>query len=340
VALEPGGLSRALLGAPDSAGAAGASLRNVVNAVAGQLLPVELTWDGGLASSFDRQLARPGLAYQLGLGGTDAFRTIQDDTAASTIRRAGFQARSGLRLSADAAIEVAYSHRDNTLAGANAVQSAQLDRTWPDVELRWQNITIPHAIQPFLTSASAVAGYTLDRQSTTIGIGGQQVEQSLRQSTVPLQLRMRFGNGLSITYNSTLTSGDGSDPTGGTLQSAVSHSLSVGGRFVAPEALRDRFPQPIGLSVRYDYEAERQCRLPSVYQGIEDCTPYVDSLNRRLDVTLDSWVSQLDVGIQLSYNDRRSFVGTRAGNSQFQLSVFGQFDFSAGTFAGGRPGGR
>ncbi|MEJ2217308.1 MAG: hypothetical protein P8099_11920 [Gemmatimonadota bacterium] len=331
--LEPGGFSHALLGG-DSAGG---GLRNTINAATGRLLAVELTWTDGLASSFDRQLARPGLAFQLGLGNIDAFRIIQDDSAASTIQRAGFQARSGLRLTGDASLEVAYRRRKNTLTDARAGRSDQSQRTWPDLELRWQNITWP-ALQPFLTSASLVAGYTLDRQATIIGIGAGQVEQSMRQSTVPLQVRLRFGNGLSITYNSTRTSGDGSDPTGGTLQSAMTHSLSVGGRFIAPEALRDRFPQPIGVSLRYDYEAERQCRLPVVYQGIEDCTPFVDVLNRRLDVTIDSYLSQLDVGLQISFNDRRSFVGTRAGNSQFQLSLFGQFDFSAGTFgAGNRP---
>ncbi|MEJ2186958.1 MAG: hypothetical protein P8Z36_13590, partial [Gemmatimonadota bacterium] len=133
--LEPGGFSRALLGG-DSAGG---GLRHTLNAATGRLLPVELTWEDGLASSFDRQIARPGLAYQFGLGSIDAFRTIQGDSAATTLQRAGFRTRSGLRLSADASLEVGYSRRNNTLTDARSGRSRQSQRTWPDIELQWQD---------------------------------------------------------------------------------------------------------------------------------------------------------------------------------------------------------
>jgi hypothetical protein len=40
------------------------------------------------------------------------------------------------------------------------------------------------------------------------------------------------------------------------------------------------------------------------------------------------------VGLQASYVDRRSFIGTQIGSSQFQLGLFGQFNLQAGTFGG------
>ncbi|NIQ56302.1 MAG: hypothetical protein GWN71_23890, partial [Gammaproteobacteria bacterium] len=95
-----------------------------------------------------------------------------------------------------------------------------------------------------------------------------------RELTVPIQIRVTLGGGVDFSYTSTITSGDGTDPTGGTEQEAASHAVAFGGRFLAPPALQDRFPRPIGVSVRYDYQAEQQCRLPAVFRGEDECTPY------------------------------------------------------------------
>ena len=55
---------------------------------------------------------------------------------------------------------------------------------------------------------------------------------------------------------------------------------------------------------------------------------------RRINVSLDTELSQVTVGFQMSYNSRRSNVGTLNGSSQFQLGIFGQFNLDAGTFQG------
>jgi len=336
VVLEPGGFGRALLGVPgeDDRGP-GPALVRAMNAGLGQLLPFDVTWSDGLSSRFERETVRPGTAYQLGLGGPDAFRVIGADTAYSHAVRDGFRARSGLRLPGAAQVEVAYDDGTTTLAYARGGVSGQAEKSWPDVRFTWMNVPVPGRVQD-LVSASVSAGFTRTRRVTSIGAGATPVERSTLEHTVPLQLRLGLGTGVSASYSGSLTVGEGSDPTGGTEREASSHALGIGGRFLAPAALRDRFPEPIGISLRYDYRAEQQCRVPPVDQGLDACTPYVDFLSRRMDITVDSYMSQLNVGLQISYTDRRSFVGTRAGNSQFQLALFGQFDFAAGTRGGGR----
>ncbi len=336
--LEPGALSRAVLGTPDEV----VNLRwtdaivRVINGAAGRLLPAEFTWDDGISSRFERELASPDLGYQLGLGGQGAFRRIDGDTAAAVILRDGFRARTGLRLPGQARLEVGYGETRTTLDDLRAGERAERERRWPEIRLDWQDVPVPETWS-FLESATVTSGLTRTRRLIFIDAAGAPVERVARELTLPIRIRLMLGGGLNFTYGATVTTGDGTDPTGGSERDAATHSLAFGGRFLAPPALQDRFPRPIGVSVRYDYQADQQCRLPAVFRGEDECTPYVDFLNRTLDLTLDTDLSDLNVGLRLSYTDRRSFVGTRAGSSQFQLGLFGQFDFAAGTTGGGIP---
>ena len=45
-------------------------------------------------------------------------------------------------------------------------------------------------------------------------------------------------------------------------------------------------------------------------------------------------MSELNVGFQMSYNHTKRFIGTRDGSTNFQLGLFGQFNFSAGQLPG------
>jgi hypothetical protein len=60
---------------------------------------------------------------------------------------------------------------------------------------------------------------------------------------------------------------------------------------------------------------------------------FVDFLNRSVNLTLDTVITPLEVGLHLTYTSRRSFVGQHDGSTQFQLGLFGQFLFNSGTFA-------
>ena len=48
-------------------------------------------------------------------------------------------------------------------------------------------------------------------------------------------------------------------------------------------------------------------------------------------MSLDTSVGGFEFGLQLSYDDRQSFVGQRTGSTQFQVGLFGQLDFAAGS---------
>ncbi|NNM05204.1 MAG: hypothetical protein HKO65_08890 [Gemmatimonadetes bacterium] len=59
---------------------------------------------------------------------------------------------------------------------------------------------------------------------------------------------------------------------------------------------------------------------------------FLDFLNRSVNLTLDTVITPLAVGLHLTYTSRRSFVGQQEGSTQFQLGFFGQFLFDSGTF--------
>ena len=92
---------------------------------------------------------------------------------------------------------------------------------------------------------------------------------------------------------------------------------------------RDRLDGPLRLSLRYQYASELNCR---VLQGGAACVPFVDFLNRSMNLRLDTVILPMEVGLHLTYTSRRSFVGQRDGSTQFQLGLFGQFLFDSGSF--------
>ena len=47
-------------------------------------------------------------------------------------------------------------------------------------------------------------------------------------------------------------------------------------------------------------------------------------------MTIDTNVSDLIVGLQMGYTSRQDFVGTKRGNSQFQLGIFANFELPVG----------
>ena len=85
--------------------------------------------------------------------------------------------------------------------------------------------------------------------------------------------------------------------------------------------------EPVQLSVVFSYVAERECRVPAAREA---CVPFVDQINRALSLTLDTRVGDLQLGLQGTWTDRRSFIGQRQGATLFQLGLFGQFLIEAG----------
>ncbi len=72
---------------------------------------------------------------------------------------------------------------------------------------------------------------------------------------------------------------------------------------------------------------ERNCRNPAAG---DECVPFLDQVSRSASMSLNTSVGGLELGVQVSFDDRQSFVGQQTGSTQFQVGLFGQLDFAAG----------
>ncbi len=177
----------------------------------------------------------------------------------------------------------------------------------------------------------------MEERELEYGGGGAQ-RRFLDEAAYPWDVSLRWIGGLTTTYRGTIETGVGEDPTGDTERDRVQHAFSLASSFLPPFGLGNRPdgpPVPVRLSVLLSYVSERECRVP---RNRTICVPFLDQLNRSLTFSLDTRLSDFDVGIQGSYFDRQSFVGERRGSSQFQLSVFGQFLIEAGVLGRLTPG--
>ncbi len=331
----PGALRAATLPARDPAdgstsGRAGPGLLARIGlAVLSPIKPFDLSWTDEVGARFERDLADPGLAFQLGLQPLAELRYIDDDTAAVALHRDAFRARSGIRIGQAASLDVTYAESALQVYDLRVGSRSQLERSWPSVQLSLDRVPLPDFLSGVLDRWSVSTGYIRTRRATRLA--GQLVRiRGQRESTVPFEVRLGFVAGVSLAYVGAFTDGDGEDPTGYTDQEALSHSVDVSGRVRLPGALRDRFPAPVRLSLTYDYEHERQTRVAAALEGAVAPTPFIDYLNRRLYLSASTLVQRMDVGLQLSYVDRRNFIGAQIGTSRLQLGIFGQFNMATG----------
>jgi len=297
--------------------------------------PLDLTWTHALNSRFERETVEPHLGYQFGLGGLDDFRLIGNDTAVAAVEREGFRARWGIRLNRLPSLDVAYADNHALSVSPRAGEQTTEERTWPEMRVTWSNIPLPGAVRGVIANLTLTGGYTRRVSDDRSGSGNSVQFRASESRSIPLSATINLTGGFSATYSGNFTSGEGRDATGRREDRAATHQFGVTAFIQPPDHLRHRFPQPIHASLRYSYQAQRQCRARSIGEGPGDeCTLYTDLLSRSLNLNLETVLSQIDVGLQASYIARKSFVGLREGSSQFQLGLYGQFHFAAGTFPG------
>jgi hypothetical protein len=155
---------------------------------------------------------------------------------------------------------------------------------------------------------------------------------------VPVQVSVGLGAGLTTAYNAMWAFGGSADPTGRSEQESFSQSMQLSGSVKPPESLRDRMPHPFNATLGYNRQDQRQCRFRDAAAGAE-CVAFLEIDTRSVNLTLDTILSDLTVGLQMSYTGRQNHVGTRAGSNQFQLGLFGQFNFEAGRLGASGLGG-
>ncbi|MDE2752177.1 MAG: hypothetical protein OXI83_06335, partial [Gemmatimonadota bacterium] len=141
--------------------------------------------------------------------------------------------------------------------------------------------------------------------------------------------------GFTLSYQGRVNRGESRDPTGDTRREANTHSLAASARFRSPlRTFRER-GEPLRVTLNLRYLDEVQCRIAGIDSA---CTAFIDQLERDVSLSVDSAVQDFQLGVRLRYLDRRSFVGLRAGSTQFQLNIFGRFLLTSALLSQGGAG--
>jgi hypothetical protein len=288
--------------------------------------PFFLSRQGGLSSRFNREPVDPGAGFQLGWGGQDDFRILGFDTASILTGRTTWTAGGGIRLPLNVHFSGNYSDSWTQILHVRSDRELR-NRAWPDLRVGVTGVTPPESWGGILTSVSLNTGFRKNLQESTFGGRGLQ-RRSRTEHQVPLDVTALWGGDVSTRYRGTFIDGDGEDPTGDTRSQRRIHSFLVSSSFARPPLLTDRIDGPLRVSAAFQYSSELNCRVPA---GQNRCIPFVDLLNRSVNLTLDTVVTPLEVGLHLTYTRRRSFVGRHDGSTQFQLGIFGQFLFNSGS---------
>ena len=328
VSLDPARLALGGTGRDSVAG------QGVLARLLGALDPLTLSRQGGLTARFFRQPVNPGTGFQLGLGDLRAFRLVDGDTASILTDRTTWTGGTGVRLPADVRVTGRYSDSRTRVRHVRSDRTIRT-RTWPDLRVALNRSELPSFLGRAVRSLSLGTGFrTTLRESTVGGVGVQR--RSREEQEVPLDVAVTWPAEVTTRYRGSWTDGEGEDPTGDTDIERRDHSFLLGATLQEPPLLAERLEGPLRLSLGYQYSSQSECRVPS---GRTECVPFVDFLNRSVNLTLGTILSRMEVGLHLTYTDRTSFVGLREGSSQFQLGIFGQFLFDSGRFVQPSPGG-
>lgn len=318
--LNPALLATAMLGAPgEGEDAEVAQLRTIISA----LRPITVTYRNGITSRFNRDPVDPGYGYQFGWVDLDDFRYIGADTAATLTDRESWRLASGATLPGGAGVRVGFLWSDSETLDTRSDRRT-LQQTWPDVQA-----TLPTLRLPSFTGIQSInlsSGIVKTRREVTFG--GRALQRRFDADTqVPLDISIQWLRTLVTSYRGAFRTGRGTDPTGDTEREVASHRLSLSTQLLPAGALARRLDRPIRLSLIGAIRSESNCRI--TVAG-EDCVAFVDLVTRTASLSLDTSAGGFEFGIQVSYDDRQSFVGQQTGSTQFQVGLFGQLDFSAG----------
>jgi hypothetical protein len=325
VSLDPGGLATTLVG---SEGRDSEESSNGFARFLGALDPIFLSRQGGLSARYFRQAVDPGAGFQLMWVDREAARFLHGDTASILTGQTTWAGGTGFRLPFDLRVTGNYSESRTQILHVRSDRELRT-RAWPDLRLTLGEVALPSVAKKVLETLSISSGYRENTVETTYG--GRGVQRRYNEEwMIPLEASATWAGGVTTRYRGTFAEGDGTDPTGGTRTSRETHALLLSSSVSDPPLLRDKLDSPLRVSVTYQYSSESNCRVP---QGLTGCVPFVDFLNRSVNLTLDTVIQALEVGLHLTYTNRRSFVGQHDGSTQFQLGLFGQFLFDSGTFA-------
>lgn len=331
VTIDPALLARELRGDGSAPGDAAGS---VLSRVVGALRPIEVSWNTGADSRFERQEGAPGFGYHFGLGQSPG-PGIGRGEASTAHDRESIRARGGLGLPLKTRVEFGYRSSSSGAWMRGGGRYRLEERSWPDLVLTVTRLPRPGPLGGVIASGSAMLGFQVTERVGGPGPGSATGVRRAEERSIPARFSIGLRNGVSGSYNAFFGESSSFDPTGSIEQELAQHSFQVAGRIDPPEGWQESIEAPIRFALSFALQSRRQCRVPAASLGGGECVPYVDLVNRQLALTLDTIISQLNVGLQMSYNERKSFVGLRSGSSQFLLGLYGEFNFEGGRFAGG-----
>lgn len=134
-----------------------------------RLAPLDFSTHTDLRSQFSRAGLDPSLSYQLGLGGADRFRAIDDRLAVGASRARQWRLASALRLPLGFSVSAAYGtgiQATWAVRGTDQSETDQSTTTWPDVTGRWSWTPRQTFISKILTSIAASATARVSNSST------------------------------------------------------------------------------------------------------------------------------------------------------------------------------
>lgn len=322
VSLSPSALATTWFGeATGDEGEGVAQLRSILSAVR----PLTATYRDGITSRFNRDPVDPRLDYQLGFGGRDRYRFVGADTAATLTDRASWRLSSGVALPRGAGVQLGYLWSDSETLDIRSDRTTR-QRTWPDVQATLPPIRLPSftGIQSINLSSGVV------RTEREISFGGRALQRRFDSDVqVPLDVSIQWLRTLVTTYRGAWRDGTGVDPTGDTEREERNHSIAVTTQLLPAGGIASQLDRPISLSITGTFRSERNCRI--TVAG-EECVPFIDQILRTASLQADTSVRGFSFGLQVSYDDRQSFVGQRTGSTQFQVGLFGQLDFGTAAF--------
>ena len=308
ISLDPGALSERGEGDP-----------NPLALLLGSVRPLTVVWQDGITVRFHQKAVDPGVAFQLGMENDDSFRFVDGDTAAFVTDRTIWTVRSGL-VAGPLVTDFGWARTRASTLDTRSDRGVRIE-VWPDVRISLRDLVVPGGLR-----ASLGAGVQRTLRETSFGKGGQQVriDEDLQ---VPADLTLTWSADASLSYRGSFRTGEGRDPTGETQRDRATHRVAFSSTVVVPSWLPFVFDRPIRTSVVWGYISERDCRQVS---GRTSCVAFVDQLNRSLNLSVDTRIAGLDMGLNASFVNRQSFVGQRSGSTQLQVGLFGQFMFEAG----------
>lgn len=301
---------------------------------------VNFVWNGTLGSQFDRQTINPNFGYQFGIGDLQSFRLIGVDSASAVMETGNFDMSTSMRLLKTAQIDVQYTTSDLQAFDQRGGSRLENEVTWPNLRLNWSSVMLPSFMRAVIPNMGLTASYQIRRRDQALG--RSSADRGTRETSVPFTARISLPGAVGLTYAGNWTRGTSADPTGDAQQGGLSHNVNLAVTFKPPESLGEKLKQPLRAALGMTQNTQHQCRVTTVIlvdaEGAS-CISYIDFRNRALNLTLDTNVSDLVVGLQMGYTSRQDFVGTRRGNSQFQLGIFANFELPVGQLPAGAMGG-